>query len=149
VANTKPNQDPEEYLTEKKHEEWDCETVVSTYSNLENHPSLLDADIQRIKVSRKTGFALGVLPEKKRHGLGAVHEEEEDEEDERVNLGKARSKGETKEEKKARKALLKEEKKNRRAEKKDLKQEYKKEEERQKDVIVKNRGYKVSMKHMD
>ena len=27
---------------ETKRDNWDCETIVSTYSNLENHPSLLD-----------------------------------------------------------------------------------------------------------
>eukprot|EP00752_Nemacystus_decipiens_P007303 g6534.t1 len=30
-----------EYLRDKPAERWDCETIVSTYSNLDNHPSVL------------------------------------------------------------------------------------------------------------
>lgn len=31
-----------EYLRNAPRDDWDCETIVSTYSNLENHPSLID-----------------------------------------------------------------------------------------------------------
>jgi len=152
VDNAIPNAEPEEwnYLQEKKQAEWDCETVVSTYSNLENHPQLLDDDIQRIKISKKTGIALGVLPGPRSRGaLKAVSEDEAESDEEAVNLGAARIKNETKEEKKQRKKMLQEEKRQRRSEKKSLKQEFKTEEGRQKSVIAKNPRHGVSVKHLD
>merc|ERR1712205_250959 len=95
----------------EKEEEWDCETIVSTYSNLYNHPKSIDQP--RIQISSKTGVALGYLPEsmyKKQAGRAEEDEDEDEEEDEEedapVNLG-AKRRGETKEEKKARKAALK------------------------------------------
>eukprot|EP00656_Telonema_subtile_P005700 TRINITY_DN12602_c0_g1_i1.p1 TRINITY_DN12602_c0_g1~~TRINITY_DN12602_c0_g1_i1.p1 ORF type:complete len:485 (+),score=184.58 TRINITY_DN12602_c0_g1_i1:226-1680(+) len=116
---------------EKQEEEWDCETIVSTYSNLYNHPKALDQP--RIRISSKTGLALGFLPDKynKKQPEPVEEEDEEEDEEERVNLGVKR-RGESKEEKKLRKAALKDEKRTRRAEKKDLKNEFKKESELQK-----------------
>ena len=38
---------------EEAEEQWDCETIISTYSNLYNHPKELDQP--RIKLSDKTG----------------------------------------------------------------------------------------------
>lgn len=37
-----PDGDEIEYLRDAPKEAWDCETIVSTYSNLENHPSVID-----------------------------------------------------------------------------------------------------------
>lgn len=37
-----PDGDEIEYLRNAPREAWDCETIVSTYSNLENHPSVID-----------------------------------------------------------------------------------------------------------
>ena len=37
-----PDGDEIEYLRDAPREAWDCETIVSTYSNLENHPSVID-----------------------------------------------------------------------------------------------------------
>lgn len=80
--NLKPNQNPDAYVFEKEEPEWDCETVVSTYSNLENHPKILDDDLRRIRLSKKSGIALGVLPERQsKKALAALLEEEEDEEE--------------------------------------------------------------------
>lgn len=73
-------------------EQWDCETIVSTYTNLDNHPSVLgtgrkpkpsrprrapaataaagDGDggkgspVQQVTLSEKTGLPVGVLPER-------------------------------------------------------------------------------------
>ncbi|CAM9712398.1 unnamed protein product [Choristocarpus tenellus] len=77
-----------EYLKRKQEERWDCDTIVSTYSNLDNHPSVLrmvkrtgmgkvlanggdhgeedrDAtggeDVQ-IELSNRTGLPVGILP---------------------------------------------------------------------------------------
>jgi len=145
ASNTKPNTMPDSYIYDKEEEQWDCDTVVSTYSNLENHPRLLDDDIRRVKLSKKSGIALGMLPE--RRGLASL-EEEEEEEEERENLGVKREKGESKDDKKARKQALKEEKARRRKEKKGNTTEYKTELERQKSVQVKDPMYKRSVKHL-
>ena len=37
-----PDGEEIEYLRNAPRDDWDCETIVSTYSNLENHPSLID-----------------------------------------------------------------------------------------------------------
>ena len=37
-----PDGEEIEYLRNAPRERWDCETIVSTYSNLENHPSVID-----------------------------------------------------------------------------------------------------------
>lgn len=151
--NLKPNQDPDTYVYDKEEAEWDCETVVSTYSNLENHPKLLDDDLRRIKLSKKSGIALGVLPEKQsKKQLAALLEDEssdEDEDDYRPNLGKGRSKKETPAEKKARKQAIKDEKRARRGEKKGLRSEYAKEEHKQKNIKANNPRFGVSIKHLD
>merc|ERR1740117_2514087 len=131
---------------EEPEEQWDCETIVSTYSNLYNHPKALDQP--RIRLSDKTGFAMDFLPDayarpndayaaRKTKKIGDCIEEgdeDEDEEDEEgpiENKGVAR-RGESKDEKKARKKALKEEQRLRRVEKKDLKNEFKKESNLQK-----------------
>ena len=52
-------------VEEDKEEDWDVETIVSTYSNLYNHPKLLDEPRQQIRISKKTGGGsrLGVAEE--------------------------------------------------------------------------------------
>jgi len=134
---------------EEPEEQWDCETIVSTYSNLYNHPKALDQP--RIRLSTKTGFAMDFLPDsmarKTKSIVDCVEEgEEEDEEDEGPveNKGVAR-RGESKEDKKARKKALKEEQRTRRAEKKDLKNEFKKESNLQKKEKI-ARGPQLKMR---
>lgn len=121
---------------EEPEEQWDCETIVSTYSNLYNHPKELDQP--RIRLSDKTGFAMDFLPDayaRKTKTIGDCIEEGDEDEDEEEgpieNKGVAR-RGESKDEKKARKKALKEEQRLRRVEKKDLKNEFKKESNLQK-----------------
>jgi protein LTV1 len=152
--NLKPNQNPDAYVFEKEEPEWDCETVVSTYSNLENHPKILDDDLRRIRLSKKSGIALGVLPERQsKKALAALLEEEEDEEEDeedyRPNLGKKRSQKETPGEKKARKQAIKDEKRSRRGEKKGLRSEFHREETKQKNIKANNPRFGVSVKHLD
>ncbi|KAJ3024879.1 UNVERIFIED_CONTAM: glycerol ethanol, ferric requiring protein [Siphonaria sp. JEL0065] len=108
---------------------WDVETVLTTYSNIYNHPKMIRdvmSNTRKIKLSRKGPVALEPQPAVS----DVVEEEEEDEESEGefgVNTGKARVKGETKEEKKARKQAIKDQKKERRQEKKTTKDAFKKE----------------------
>ncbi|KAI9320311.1 hypothetical protein DFJ73DRAFT_877934 [Zopfochytrium polystomum] len=134
-------------------ERWDVETIMSTYSNVYNRPKLIAA-VER--TAPKIRFVKGrpvvvEAPAEKgdvesakpgQRDIGAEDEDgEEDEFDEeegaeRVNLGAARSKNETKEEKKARKQAVKEQRKSRRNEKKELKDAFKMESKTQKKLIM-------------
>eukprot|EP00002_Diphylleia_rotans_P040888 TRINITY_DN9820_c0_g1_i1.p1 TRINITY_DN9820_c0_g1~~TRINITY_DN9820_c0_g1_i1.p1 ORF type:complete len:571 (+),score=189.68 TRINITY_DN9820_c0_g1_i1:74-1786(+) len=112
------------YVEEERDEKWDCETILSTYSNMDNHPKIIGEDApKKILLSRKTGIPLNVLQTK------PTKEESSDEE--RENLGVPRPKKETAEEKRNRKKQLKDAKKERRQDKKFLKEAFKQEELKQ------------------
>jgi protein LTV1 len=105
---------------QRKRETWDVQSIISTYSNLENHPSLISdkGPKKKIRIDPKTGMPVLVEVERKQTKLRQENEQEEEEEDEEeddeeapVNKGEARSKKESKEDKKARKQALKDEKK--------------------------------------
>ncbi|KAM3930808.1 protein LTV1 homolog isoform 2-T2 [Leptodactylus fuscus] len=129
-------EDKEEMQTlviEEPGEKWDCESILSTYSNLYNHPQIIKdpPKAKPIKVSAKTGIPLGVLPER---GLTAKQVERM----EMINGGdlpkvstQPRSKHETTEERKNRKQAIKDERKERRMEKKANKMAFKMEKSRQ------------------
>lgn len=123
-------------------EQWDCETIVSTYSNLDNHPSVIDdADgtLRRrrnlppvIRLDRRT--QLPVLGDSVEVGESDLHL--------RRDFGSRRppgiptgprNKNETKEEKRARKAATKEAKRARRVLKSEMKDAFAKE------TLVQNR----------
>ncbi|XP_075059198.1 protein LTV1 homolog [Mixophyes fleayi] len=130
------DEDKEEMQTiviEQPAEKWDCESILSTYSNLYNHPQIIKdpPKTKTIKVSAKTGIPLGVLPGR---GLTAKQAERM----ERINDGdlprvstQPRSKQESTEDRKARKLAIKEERKERRMEKKANKVAFKVEKSRQ------------------
>ncbi|KAI8364009.1 Low temperature viability protein-domain-containing protein [Choanephora cucurbitarum] len=99
---------------QKQRETWDVQTVISTYSNLENHPSLISdrGPSKRIRIDPKTGMPVLVeVPRKQPKEEEEEEEEESESEEEAENKGVARSKKESKEEKKARKQAVKEAKK--------------------------------------
>mmetsp|Transcript_4290 Transcript_4290/g.12743 ORF Transcript_4290/g.12743 Transcript_4290/m.12743 type:complete len:482 (-) Transcript_4290:168-1613(-) len=124
------------YLVPKPEPQWDCETVLSTYSNLDNHPSTLKeparrrgrqrgkaaaaaaqeaassspAGPARILLSEKTGLPVGVLGSVSR----TTAADAEGPSEVRDNLGAARQKTESKEEKQARKQRIKAERRDRR-----------------------------------
>ena len=129
------------YLRPVMREEWDCESVLSTLSTTDNLPSVIahprrrkkrgdaragdyeglgadfgDLDLddapEPILLSSKTGMPLGVLP-----GMAKSTREAG------ANLGKARDRKETAEEKRARKALVKAERRAKRELKKQMRQE--------------------------
>jgi len=122
---------------------------LGTYSNLENHPTLIREKSQKINLNRKTGLPIvESLVENKNeenikfkcdkqnvkdneHNKGIEIEEDEKDQTRGVNLGEARSKHESKEGKKLRKQNIKAERKNRRVEKKSLKQAFAKERTKQ------------------
>ncbi|NXN94323.1 LTV1 protein, partial [Rhinopomastus cyanomelas] len=125
-------------VIEEPKEKWDCESILSTYSNLYNHPTLIKepSKPKPIKISQKTGIPLHVLPEK---GLTAKQVE-------RMQLingsdlprvsTQPRSKDESKEDRKARKQAIKEERKERRMEKKANKLAFKLEKTRQEKELL-------------
>lgn len=125
-----------------KKPEHDCESILSTRSNLYNHPTIIaEKRVSKIKID-KHGIPMNILG-KKDEQIKEEDEEEEAEEDgeeeEPVNKGVARSKEESKEEKKARKQAIKEERKNRRATKKATKVAFKHEEKRQEKIVENTR----------
>ncbi|KAM4771735.1 protein LTV1 homolog [Rhinophrynus dorsalis] len=120
-------------VIEEPGEKWDCESILSTYSNLYNHPQIIKdpPKAKPIRVSVKTGIPLDVLPAR---GLTAKQVERM----EMINDGdlprvstQPRSKNESSEERKARKQAIKEERKERRMEKKTNKLAFKVEKSRQ------------------
>ncbi|KAI8060317.1 Low temperature viability protein-domain-containing protein [Gongronella butleri] len=156
TATTRKPRDPNDInwtapVAPKKRATWDCQSIISTYSNLENHPHLITdkGPSKKITIDPKTGMPILVEKQRKPRRQAeqdaeneAASDDEElddDDEEEPVNLGAARSKFESKEEKKQRKLALKEAKKNRREEKKSTKEAFKTEEVRQRQSMKQQR----------
>lgn len=100
-------------------EEWDCESICSTYSNVLNHPKVIGwvmtrgvmcrvpkKPVKKIQISKKTGMP--IVEEAPEEALEEVPEEVEMEPV--CNSGEKRNKKETAEEKRLRKQRVKEEK---------------------------------------
>ena len=119
-------------------EEWDCESVLSLRSNLDNHPGTIETPSRRCRRERAArpegegGNELGVLQGgirlSNRHGIavdflerGAGGGGREERGRFGEGAGKAREKAETAEDKKARKAAVKAAQREARAAKKELK----------------------------
>lgn len=112
-----------------KDDRFDCESILSTYSTLYNHPQTISEKKPVIELSKKSGLPLGVLTDKPitkkqmdkiEHKITRILPEVPD-----------RKKDETKEEKKARKQMVKEHRRERRVEKKINKMAFKQEEKAQ------------------
>jgi len=161
--------DNQSYFSERPRNPWDCESVLSTYSNLDNNPAIIDAssssvrdrqrrrrrrnqknlqeepsltiaeddddshmaDRQRILLSSKTGLPLE----------NKEDDDDDDDDDEAgwdldnetsvsVNLGAARNKKETREEKRARKAWVKRQRQIARIEKKVTREMFQEEQDK-------------------
>lgn len=173
----------QEYLRETREElEWDCESILSTYSTLDNHPTLIVTPSSRqrrgnknkgapsesssasaalingpqkilltgkhllpkgytpkdviksmLKIEKETSSRrLGQMPRNQKEVVEVKDDgEDDDSEDSSETCCKAdvlvRRKGETAEEKKARKAKVKDEKRIRREQKKNIKEAFKQE----------------------
>jgi len=128
-------------------EKWDAESILSTYSNLYNHPKLISERKDRIELSSKTGIPKNTLGK----GLTAAALKQLDRENEqldsdddirsvvsRVSQLSVRNKHETAEEKKTRKAALKEYRRERRLEKKLNTTAFKAEKQRQEKILINN-----------
>ncbi|KAG1850581.1 Low temperature viability protein-domain-containing protein [Suillus subalutaceus] len=124
-----------QYHAAEKEDTWDCETVLTTYSNLENHPRVIRAraskPVPKITLDPKTGLPTlngdHQAPEsrKGRHGLQSVAEDEEDSrEPSAAKQTISRPRDESKEDKKARKQAVKAQRQVRRVEKKATQEQF-------------------------
>eukprot|EP01064_Diplonema_japonicum_P027496 TRINITY_DN3987_c0_g5_i1.p1 TRINITY_DN3987_c0_g5~~TRINITY_DN3987_c0_g5_i1.p1 ORF type:complete len:422 (+),score=125.35 TRINITY_DN3987_c0_g5_i1:54-1319(+) len=151
-----------EYVTIKDtHEEkWDCQTVLTTMSTLENHPTVIAAEKGKIKINARTGVLIrqDKLTSKNLNALGEAPaldtlrkddqtanksdvDSEADSQEQEGSVGESmitvidttvkRCKHETADEKRARKKQIKEDQKLMRAAKKGMKEAYKAETIRQ------------------
>lgn len=133
-----------DYLKSKETAEFDCESIVSTYSNIENHPSRISEKSNKKKKKKKLmsedgeesvskNYGAKVITISAKTGLPVVQEkrkskEDEDDDELVVNKGEGRNKKETKEEKRLRKLKVKEERRENRSVKTKLKTAYKEDE---------------------
>ncbi|PVF99862.1 Low temperature viability protein [Serendipita vermifera] len=121
---------------DEKKERWDCETILSTYSNLENHPKLLRLTkprdgVKKIRLDSKTGLPSVAEDETHKESVDTEGNDDSEEDTKPVKVTIARPKNETAEEKKARKQGVKQERQERRKEKKGTKQMFSSERKQQ------------------
>jgi protein LTV1 len=142
---------------------WDCETIVSTYSNLENRPAVLDGGAPRrarggaassaagaaampaqIRLG-KTGLPVEFVPSRAKAAVEerSGSDSDDDDSDGGADVGPGaawradtRRKGETAEEKRARKAAVKEGRREARATKKETKTMFKQAQQASRSVPV-------------
>jgi len=153
--------DGQSYFSERFRNPYDCESILTTYSNLDNNPVKIGpspsrrrrnrnkkddssadeedvvAGIQKIRLSQKTGLPIGVYPT----GRGGTNLGDDSNDDQdgtyiSVNRGEARSKKETPAEKKARKAAVKKERQIARIQKKVVRDVFREEFEKHQVVDV-------------
>ncbi|XP_049789634.1 protein LTV1 homolog isoform X1 [Schistocerca nitens] len=140
-------------VKDKDQEKWDCESILSTYSNIYNHPKLIP-DVKpskHIRVSKRTGIPLDVLgnntnkltPQSLARFDAAQKKNADCDGSESVisvlSTLSIRSKDETPEQRKERKRMLKEYRRERRLEKKANAIAFKEEKKRQEKVLLNNK----------
>ncbi|XP_059473693.1 protein LTV1 homolog [Neocloeon triangulifer] len=160
---TQQESDEEEMINLKvearTREKWDCESILSTYSNIYNHPKLIPrekSDNNKIKISSKTGMPIGVLGKGLTARALATLDAENDKvsrDDEEMSAAvsilstlSVRPKNETSEERIARKHALKEYRKERRIERKANKLAFKEETKMQHKLLVHNKASSNAVK---
>ncbi|XP_067296911.1 protein LTV1 homolog [Pseudorasbora parva] len=116
-------------------ERWDCETIISTYSNIYNRPKLIQ-DPPKIRVSDKTGIPLDVLAKRGPTAKQVERMERINDSDLPRVSTQPRSREESAEERRARKHAIKTERKERRTEKKANKLAFKQEKQMQEKQLV-------------
>ena len=126
------NEEFEKYAVPEK-EKWDCESIISTYSNLYNHPKLIK-EPKPIKLTKRLGIPTDVLKKSNKGDKSNVDGAIEMEYD--VAGSHTRKKNETKEEKRDRKNAVKEERRSRRFEKKANKLAFKDEQKTQERILA-------------
>ncbi|VEN61185.1 unnamed protein product, partial [Callosobruchus maculatus] len=136
-------------------EKWDCESILSTYSNLYNHPKLIcEPRNEKIQIDKKTGMPKNILGANKltAQALNKLNEENGGykSKDAKSHSGQSiisqlsvlsiRPKDESPEERKERKKQLKEYRKERRVEKKANSLAFKDEAKRQSKIAINNKN---------
>uniref|UniRef100_UPI00358F1C26 protein LTV1 homolog n=1 Tax=Myxine glutinosa TaxID=7769 RepID=UPI00358F1C26 len=125
-------------IIEKPNEKWDCESILSTYSNLYHHPKLIEETPKHkpVRVSAKSGVPLEVF---KTPGPTARQVERMQTIGD-LDLPRAatqpRPRGECAEDRKMRKQAIRKERQERRMEKKANQQAFKQEKMRQEKVLL-------------
>lgn len=119
-------------------ERWDCETIISTYSNIYNRPKLIQdpPKPKQIRVSGKTGIPLDVLAKRGPTAKQVERMERINDSDLPRVSTQPRSREESAEERRARKQAIKTERKERRTEKKANKLAFKQEKQMQEKQLV-------------
>jgi len=154
-----PSGEDKDLVEVEAKEKWDCQSILSTYSNIYHHPKLISEPskkVRPIEISSKTGMPKDVLgkPGLTAAALRQLDAENQREEDgdlyetatlaSRVSALSIRNKHETLEEKRDRKKAFKQMKKERREEKKATKQAFKEEKVKQeKEAINNKRNMKI------
>lgn len=151
------NEDNEELvpleIQEDSKERWDCESILSTYSNIYNRPKLITepAVPKKIRVSGRTGIPLGVLDAQsklttqalaKHNNDNDIHKRHDDGTESVIStlsVLSIRPKDETPEERSQRKKALRQYRKERRLEKKANTLAFKEEKKKQEKVILNNK----------
>jgi protein LTV1 len=145
--------DGKSYFSERTRNPWDCESILSTYSNLDNNPVTIESRRRRKKRNNKQQISPETLPEEEplqirlsnKTGLpiGVLPFQTDDETFVSVNRGVARKKDETLDEKKARKQAVKQEREMARMRKKLMKEAFQDEfTKRSGDVVADDVGGK-------
>eukprot|EP00934_Nitzschia_sp_Nitz4_P003918 Nitzschia sp. Nitz4//scaffold3_size479765//417414//422217//NITZ4_000178-RA/size479765-processed-gene-1.550-mRNA-1//-1//CDS//3329550992//3908//frame0 len=153
--------DGKSYFSEKMRNPWDCESILSTYSNLDNNPVTIGAGGRRRKKKNKKGsddnsvqgspsFQPILLSDKTGLPLGVLPTQDDDDLDDgidtfvSVNRGEARDKQESKDNKRARKQGIKKERQVARMQKKMMKEAFSDEfSKRQQELMVDDVGGKT------
>lgn len=153
--------DGKSYFSERHQNPFDCESILTTYSNLDNNPAVIsrsgrrnrngkkgsrvsratdvvpeEEPVTQFTLSNKTGLPLGVLGQD--GGDDADDGWDGDDTLMSVNKGEARNKNESKAEKKARKNAIKEERRVARLQKKMMKEAFAYEFDRRAEAIGDN-----------
>ncbi|OCF42599.1 protein LTV1 [Kwoniella heveanensis CBS 569] len=135
---TKKTKEDKERVAEPEEEKWDVQTILTTYTNTENHPAMIRSRTAAQAKARAEALAKQQLQQQEEQDA----EEDSDDGDDGTDSGSetereapkvtvTRQKGETTEDKKARKAAVKAERSARRAEKKSHKETFSTERKRQ------------------
>lgn len=140
----------------REKDKWDCQSIISTYSNIYNHPKLISEpkNPQKIKIDPRTGIPKNVFdgPSGKltAKSLAQFNQQHEDSKPKgprsvaetmksTLSILSVRPKDETPEERKERKKALKEYRKERRLERKANSEAFKEEKKRQEKIALNNR----------
>ncbi|XP_034187473.1 LTV1 ribosome biogenesis factor isoform X2 [Osmia lignaria lignaria] len=138
----------------REREKWDCESIISTYSNIYNHPKLIsEPKPQKIKVDPKTGIPRNVLDCSEKLTAKSLAQFDQQNENNKpkgpqsiaetmrstLSTLSIRPKNETPEERKQRKRALKEYRKERREERKANTEAFKEEKKRQEKILLNNK----------